>query len=400
MWKMAKEETGQTQHSSPNLIREGDNFFIKPRKIASSLYCQYLSTIRETINLITKTNTNPLDIYSKSLGQIDLKLDIQQIDMSDLKKILSSMSATTSTTSDFLSIKVIKEAGSSINPHLLHLINKIIATQDYPTSLKHTKVIPIKKPHKDPQLPAGWRPINIIPSISKVVEKCLLRQVVAYLQNNNLIHHTHHGAVGGKSTQTLVQEVYDRLLTALEEGKDSAFIQLDQSKAYDVIDHGILLDKMSYMGFNHKTIQLFKSYMTDRKQYVVVESFSSEHLLVGPRSVTQGSTLSCIMYLIYIMDITQVFHDIPHKPEQYKDCKGTNAKSFVDNNLLHVQPNAKQDLSQAIRTTMDTIEDYMNTNLLARNPDKSKIMILSENKQLKKILQSKSEGRICPTNHP
>ena len=384
MWKMTKEETGQAPHTSPTIIREGTKYFTKLRDIATSLNRQYLSIIRETINSIPKTNTNPMNLYSRSLGRIDSKLDIQQNNMNELKKVLSSMSATTSTTSDYLSMKVIKDAGPTITSHLLHLVNRIIATQDYPVSLKITKVIPIKKPHKDSQLPSGWRPINIVPSLSKVVDKFLLGQVVTYLQRNNLIHHTHHGSVGGKSTQTLVQEVYDRLLTAMENGKDSAFMQLDQSKAYNVIDHDILLEKMKYLGFNSKTVRIFMNYMSDRKQYVEVQSFPSERLLVGPRSVTQGSTLSCIMYLIYIMDITQIFHQKPHNPEQYKDCNKTNAKSFVDDNLLHVQTNPNQDIKPAITETMGVIEDYMNANLPALNADKTKIMLISTNDNIKK----------------
>ena len=105
-------------------------------------------------------------------------------------------------------------------------------------------------------------------------------------------------------------------------------IQLDQSKAYNVIDHDILIAKMEIIGFNRKTIGIFRSYLSERRQYVVINSFPSETLLVGPRSVTQGSTLSCILYLIYIMDITRIYHEINHNPEEYNKCSKTNAKSF------------------------------------------------------------------------
>ena len=219
------------------------------------------------------------------------------MNISDLKKVLTSLSPTTSTAKDFISMKVLKDAGDSINPHLLLLVNKIIETEDYPKDLKLTKVVPIKKPEKDPQTAAAWRPINIVPSLSKVVEKCLLSQATKYLKDQHLIHHTHHGSVAGKSTQTFIQELYDNLMTALEQGDDMTFIQLDQSKAYDAIDHQILLAKMQYLGFNRKAIAIFKSYLSDRRQFVLIDSFPSETLAMGPISVTQGSTLSCILYI-------------------------------------------------------------------------------------------------------
>ena len=186
---------------------------------------------------------------------------------------MRSLSPTTSSSKDFISMKVVKAAGDTLLPHILLLVNTIISTEHYPRNLKLTKIVPVKKPDKDPQDTASWRPINIVPALSKVVEKCLLAQVTKYLKENNLIHHTHHGSVGGKSTQTLIEELYDILLTSLESGDDAAFIQLDQSKAYDVIDHDILIAKMEIIGFNRKMLGIFRSYLSERRQYVVIDSF-------------------------------------------------------------------------------------------------------------------------------
>ena len=136
MWKMASEESGQAPHTSPTMIREGAKLHTKSRDIASSLNRQYLGTIRETINSIPRIATNPMDLYSRSLGRIESKLEIQQISMTELKKVLSTMSPTTSTTSDYLSMKIIKDAGSSITSHLLHLINRIHCNSRVPRELK------------------------------------------------------------------------------------------------------------------------------------------------------------------------------------------------------------------------------------------------------------------------
>ena len=275
------------------------------------------ASIRETIKNIPDTLTNPLDHYRNSMGQVDSRLEITEINMSQLVSVIKSMKPTTSTTSDYISVKILKEAGHSISPHLLNLVNSIIKTQEYPSELKLTKIVPIPKDEKDPTSHQGWRPINIVPAISKVVERCLLLQVVNYLKENNLIKHSHHGSVTSKSTQTLVQEIFDNVLESLDKGEDCAIIKLDQSKAYDVISHPILLDKMKILGFSMKTLAIFKNYLNGQRQYVVIDSFPSQPLLVGPTSVTQGSILSCVLYLIFIMDITDIFHSEPHSPEEY-----------------------------------------------------------------------------------
>ena len=382
-WNLAKQETGQQNFTFPEQIREGNKIYTKPREMAASMNRQYLSSIREAINKIPRTTTNPLKLYQDSLGPIDSKLNFHQLTMNDLKKVLSTLSATTSTAKDFISMKLLKDAGESINTHLLFLVNKIIETEEYPKELKLTKIVPIKKPEEDPKNAASWRPINIVPSLSKIVEKSLLLQITKYLNENKIIHHTHHGSVGGKNTQTLIQELYDNLLTALENGDEMTLIQLDQSKAYDVIDHQILLQKLKYLGFNRKAIRILRSYLSERRQFVVIDSFPSETLAVGPRSVTQGSTLSCVLYIVYILDITRIFHDVQHTPKEYNLCHRTNAKTFVDDNFLLTKPRQDQTLHDSVAETMDKVTDYMNANLLIINPDKSKIMVISNNQKTK-----------------
>ena len=109
---------------------------------------------------------------------------------------------------------------------------------------------------KPQELSSGWRPINIVPSVSKIIEKCFLVQLTEYLKRNNFINFTHHGSVKGRGTQTLVQELFDNLMESVENDEVSAVIQTDQSKAYDVVNHDILLAKMKILGFNHKTLNI------------------------------------------------------------------------------------------------------------------------------------------------
>ena len=376
-WKLTSNELGQNTQQSPTLIREGLVVHTKPTNIANSMNRQYLSTVRDTIRNIPRTQTNPLHLYKTALGPIEHKLHIQELNMNDFQKILSTLSPTTSCTQDFISMKVIKDSSTVLSSHYLHLINRVINSEHFPPELKVTKIIPIPKDQKDPTTISGWRPINIVPSLSKLIEKALLIQVMTYLKRHQLIHHTHHGSVQGKNTQTLIQELYQSLLQSLEAGEDSVFIQLDQSKAYDVIDHQILFGKMKHLGFNTKTLNIFKSYMGERKQYVEVDSFISNTLIVGPRSVTQGSILSCVSYLIYILDITQVYHSVRHNPVEYIKCKQTNAKSFVDDNLLHTRLQPGQTFHQAVTQTLAMIQDYTDANLLALNPEKSKVMLIT-----------------------
>ena len=120
--------------------------------------------------------------------------------MSQLKEIVSKMNPTTSSAQDFLSMKTIKEAGEILHPHLLHMVNSVIRTSVNPSQLKLAKIVPITKPNKDQTTQAGWRLVNIVPTLSKIIEKFLLRQIMDYLKNNNFINHSHHWSIQKKRT--------------------------------------------------------------------------------------------------------------------------------------------------------------------------------------------------------
>ena len=235
-----------------------------------------------------------------------------------------------SASKDDISTKAIKMAKAGIAPLLLQLVNSVILTGQYPTILKTTKIIPIKKPNKDDNSANGWRPINLVSAVSKVIEKNLLKQILHHLKTNNLIPYLHHGSIGGKSIQTLITDLHDCLLEDLENDTETALLVLDQSKAYDLVSHEILVRKAKVLGFNTKAAETLSNYLAERKQLVEVQGFQSQELLTGPYSVTQGSTLSCALYLIHILDLPMIFHDTLHTPQQQRNCHKENLKTFVE----------------------------------------------------------------------
>ena len=115
--------------------------------------------------------------------------------------------------------------------------------------------------------------------------------------------------------------------------KDTALIILNQSKAYEIVDHTILLQKLEIVGFQPQEIRIMKSSI-DKKQLVQIEDRRSEPLLTGPVSVAQGSTLSCAFFLLYILDLSDMFHQENHDPLQYRNCDHTGAKTFEDDAYL------------------------------------------------------------------
>ena len=293
------------------------------------------------------------------------------------------MKPTASEGRDCIPMKAIKAAIIELAPLILLLVNSTIKTRKFPIQLKTTKIIPIRKPDKDKNISDGWRPINIVQSLSKIIERVYLRQIIQHIKVNNLVNHSHHGGIRGKSTQSILTEVHDNLVETLENGEDAALVLVDQSKAFDIIDHEIMIEKLRIIGFTKQAIQIIKDYLCDRRQYVAIQNSQSDLLVTGPRSVVQGSTLSGVLYLIFILDLPYLTHETIHTPETYRKCKNANIKTFVDDCMAKVPNKPNSTLENEVTKFMKTMENYAASNKLIVNPDKTKVMIVSKNKEIK-----------------
>ena len=194
------------------------------------------------------------------------------------------------------------------------MINQTIKTSTYPETLKTAKVLPLYKvstPPKSQSDPNSYHGININNSLEKILDKVILKQILTYLVQNELIHESHHGSVKGRSTTTAVATIIDTWTNLVENGEEVAAMAMDQSAAYDLIDHPILLRKMETLGIQPDGIKLFKNYLQNRQQCVYIDGATSSTLHIGNRSVVQGSVLSCALYLIYILDLPHLFHESP-----------------------------------------------------------------------------------------
>ena len=112
------------------------------------------------------------------------------------------------------------------------------------------------------------------------------------------------------------------------------------------------------------TLKVLKNTLKVESAEVQVQGHRSENLVVGLRSVTQGSVLSCLFYLVFILDMPTMFHESRHTPEEQRQCKRENLKTFVDDNLIKVRQNDHKSMEQAIHSTMATVENYMAANKL------------------------------------
>ena len=143
----------------------------------------------------------------------------------------------------------------------------MIKTGIFPDSLKIAKIIPIIK-KGDIEIIENYRPISILPAISKILEKILSLQIHEYFQSKHLYYEHQYGFIKNRSTEHAALELIDRVITEIDKGEIPFNIYIDLSKAFDTLDHAILMDKLYYYGVQGTSLDLLRSYLVKRKQYV------------------------------------------------------------------------------------------------------------------------------------
>ena len=170
-----------------------------------------------------------------------------------------------------------------------------------PKSLKIAKIIPIYK-NDDPTQITNYRLISLLPSISKILEKIAYKRLYSFLNINNILIPNQYGFRKNHSTDYAILQLCDKITDSLSKKEHIIGIFMDLSKAFDTIDHNILIYKLRAYGVRGNAISWFEDYLRNRCQFVAYKSNTSQTSMVKC-GVPQGSILGPLLFLIYVNDI-------------------------------------------------------------------------------------------------
>jgi hypothetical protein len=296
------------------------------------------------------------------------KFSFSLVDEDATRKIIQNLQPKSSCGYDGISTKLLKLLCIVLVAPLTIIINQSLKMGIFPDKLKIARVIPLYK-KDDETLFNNYRPISLLPAISKVFEKTIFNQLYDYFQKYKLFYKSQYGFRSGHSTELATLELLDRILQEMDNGKIPMCIFLDLSKAFDTLNHEILIEKLSYYGVKDKEAKLFKSYLTGRKQYVDYDGMMSESLLIET-GVPQGSILGPLLFIIYINDIANVselFHPIIYADD-----------TSLTSTLNTFGSKTTEDFDDIINTELSKVIKWLNTNKLSLNIQKTKFMIFHQ----------------------
>ena len=296
-------------------------------------------------------NTFPLPTLE--INQFSMYLHPITID--EVKQIVRNLKPKNSTGYDGISNNILKVLSPEILSHLTDIINESFKSGVFPDLMKISKVIPLFK-NGNKLDPSCYRPISLLISLSKILEKAMFTRVISFLERFNLLHKNQFGFRSRRSTVDAIAKMSEKIRFANTNACCAIF--LDLKKAFDTIDHQILLRKLDSIGIRGVANEWFRSYLTDRRQYVEINNVSSSQRTIK-YGVPQGSILGPLLFLIYINDLPNV-------------CEHLDPFLFADDaSLVYLGSNNHQ---ANVNNEMDNVDVYFIQNKLSLNIPKSSHM--------------------------
>lgn len=260
-----------------------------------------------------------------------------------------------------VSVSLLKKIKDTLIIPLTKLLNFCINEGVYPDCFKISKVIPVYKKGDRAEV-NNYRPISLIPALSKVFEYLLKDQLLSYFEKNSILNNFQYGFRKGKSTTLALMDLLEYVVEGFEDGLYIGATLCDLSKAFDCISHDILLTKLRYYGLNDLSLELMKSYLIGRKQQTSTGGVLSGETSVD-HGVPQGSILGPLLFIIYV-------NDIGNSTEQ-------KLVLFADDTTALCRRETLRELDSMMTGVVSELNDWFAANKLSLNINKTEKILFS-----------------------
>ena len=396
LWRVIYSKAGWIKNLSPMLLNENGSVIRKKAEIANIINTFYKAKIENLIRNIPVVNQSPTKILRKVMNDwigseiYPTKMKLKTVNKEMVGKIVGKLSNSTSVGIDGIPMRILKDGIEEINVHIMRIINLSISTKIFPNKWKIGKIIPLFKGQGyDKESKTAYRPVCLLPAVSKIVEKVITEQLVEHMESKGLFHPCQFAYRKGLSTVEAMTTLHEEWMNAIDMKKQSILISIDMSAAFDMVNHEILLDKLKIYGLDDSVLEWTKSYLTYRSQYVSIGDINSGMEWIK-HGVPQGSILGPILYLIYTNEMPGISNLWCRHLDSKLDrsilfgryCTTCGVTScYADDSNFTIASKDNNLMLFIVTRVIETWQNFCNSNYLCMNDNKTAMMRLAPRQQ-------------------
>ena len=364
VWKLFKELGASKRNIGSSIfsIKINDKTIDNPSEISTEFNKFFVSVASKIKEPVVPSNFDRLRTFCNEKLTENTSFSIPTLGHEKVEKYLKNIDITKATGVDTIGPRLLKLAAPYISESLTFICNQSIVKSVFPKKWKEGKVTPLhKNGAKDDT--TNYRPISVLPVVSKLLEKHVHDSLMAYLSSNSLLHSTQSGFRPNHSCETSLLQMINKWLDAINSSQMIGMVMIDFRKAFDLVDHTLLLKKLKYYKISEETISWFSSYLLGRKQKVFVNNVlsESENIICG---VPQGSILGPLLFLIFINDLPLEINNVL-------------TDLYADDTTLYYIDKSQACIEQQLQTALHKLSEWCKENGMLINTTKTKVMLIT-----------------------
>ena len=317
------------------------------------------------------------DVYSFMCDPIDKSMFVEPVFEQEIISIVKNCKSKSSSDCYGLNMKVLKQVIDNIVKPFTYICNQSFYEGVFPDKLKIAKVVPLFKSGEKCKF-TNYRPVSLLPQFSKVLEKLYCNRLNKFIKHHNVLVDSQYGFRNEHSTSLALIDLIEELTNSIDDKKITIGIFIDLKKAFDTINHELLLHKLERYGIRGTALSWLSSYLNNRKQYVSYNGTSSSSLDISC-GVPQGSILGPVLFILYINDLCNVSQFLKFV-------------LFADDTNLFASGNNMHDLCERINQELIKVNIWFKINKLSLNLSKTNFILFTKRNVADSQLKINIEG--------